>query len=73
MLSKGSFALQEIFQHRGGSAGYRFLKPDEVVIELANEIDKDRLLDVAVAFDHRFVGGDNPERVVGVKFRRLYT
>jgi hypothetical protein len=50
-----------------GSARHSFFEADEVVIELANETDEDRLLDVVVALDHRFIGGDDPERVVGVE------
>src|ERR1700730_15877333 len=44
-------------------------QPDEIVVDLPDEIDKDRLFDVTVAADHRLVGEDDPKRIVGIVFR----
>jgi hypothetical protein len=52
---------------RESTARHSFFEADQVVIELTNEIDKDRLLDVAMALDHRFISGYDPEGIVGVE------
>src|SRR3984893_5189688 len=61
----------ELLMGEGGGFGSRvtrlgLFQPDEIVVDLPDEIDKDRLFDVAVAADHRLVSEDDPKRVVGI-------
>ena len=39
----------------------------QIVIELADKVDEDRTADVGMAADHRGVGADDPEWVIGIE------